>query len=74
MQNELGLDFGQTSADGNFTLQWAACIGMCDQGPAMLVNDKVYTRLTTDSVRQIVAECRQETAGYATQRAEERLV
>ena len=74
LQTDLGLDFGQTSADGNFTLQWAACIGMCDQGPAMLVNDKVYTRLTTDSVRQIVAECRQETAGYATQRAEERLV
>jgi NADH:ubiquinone oxidoreductase subunit E len=74
LRNDLGLDFGQTSADGNFTLEWAACIGMCDQGPAMLVNDKVYTRLTTETVRQIVDECRQETAGYATQRAEERLV
>ena len=74
LQTDLGLDFGQTSADGNFTLQWAACIGMCDQGPALLVNDKVYTRLTSDKVKQIVEECRQSLAGYATERAEEHLV
>jgi NADH:ubiquinone oxidoreductase subunit E len=74
LQNGLGLDFGQTSPDGNFTLEWAACMGMCDQGPALLVNDNVYTRLTAESVRQIVDECRQNTGGFATQRAEEHLV
>ena len=59
LQAELGIGFGQTSDDGLFTLEWAACLGMCDQGPALLVNDVVHTRLTTDRVRQIVAECRE---------------
>ena len=30
--------------DGKFTLEWANCLGMCDQGPALLVNDHVFTR------------------------------
>jgi NADH:ubiquinone oxidoreductase subunit E len=66
LQTDLGIRFGETTADGTFTLQWAACIGMCDQGPALLVNDKVYTRLTPEKVRDM--------AGYATPRAEEHLV
>ena len=31
---------------------------MCDQGPAMLVNDKVYTNLTAEKVHGILEECR----------------
>ena len=62
LQTDLGLGFGDTSADGNFTLTWAACMGMCDQGPAMLVNDKVYTRLTPELAREIVNKCRQSLA------------
>ena len=33
-------------------------MGMCDQGPALLVNDRVYTRVTSETVREIAAECR----------------
>jgi NADH:ubiquinone oxidoreductase subunit E len=31
---------------------------MCDQGPALLVNDQIYTRVTPQSVREVVAACR----------------
>ena len=48
-------------------------MGMCDQGPAMLVNDQVYTRLTPETVHADRAECRQEPAGYAHAAAAERL-
>jgi len=41
----LGLDFGETSKDGLFTLQRTPCIGMCDQAPAALVNEVVLTRI-----------------------------
>lgn len=58
LRTQLGCDFGQTSEDGLFALEWAACMGMCDQGPALLVNDTVYTRLTPESVSDVVAECR----------------
>jgi len=41
-----------------FTLEWASCVGMCDQGPALLVNDEVHTRVTPESAAGIVAACR----------------
>ncbi len=59
LQRQLGIGFGETSADGAFTLEWANCMGMCDQGPAMLVNDNIYTRLTPDKVQAIVQDYRQ---------------
>jgi NADH:ubiquinone oxidoreductase subunit E len=58
LRTELGVDFDQTTADGLVTLEWASCIGMCDQGPALLVDDEVHTRVTPADVRAIVASCR----------------
>lgn len=58
LQEELGIGFNETTPDGVFTLEWAACMGMCDQGPAMLVNDTVYTRLTPAKVAEVIKECR----------------
>jgi len=58
LRRELGVEFGETTADGQVTLEWASCIGMCDQGPALLVDDDVHTRVTPDDVRAIVAACR----------------
>jgi NADH:ubiquinone oxidoreductase subunit E len=62
LRAELGIDFDQTTEDGLFTLEWASCIGMCDQGPALLVGDEVHTRVTPDAVRAIVAACRERGA------------
>jgi NADH:ubiquinone oxidoreductase subunit E len=59
LQNDLGIDFGETTPDGKFSLQWANCLGMCDQGPAMLVNDRIYTRMTPEKVHGILQQCRQ---------------
>ncbi|HUK78237.1 MAG TPA: NAD(P)H-dependent oxidoreductase subunit E, partial [Thermoleophilia bacterium] len=58
----LGIDFGATTDDGVFTLEWASCVGMCDQGPALLVNDRVFTRVTPEKVAEIVAEYRTKAA------------
>lgn len=58
LQDELGISFGETTADEMYSLEWANCMGMCDQGPAMLVNETVYTRLTAQGIRDIVAEYR----------------
>jgi NADH:ubiquinone oxidoreductase subunit E len=55
LREELGIDFDETTDDGLFTLEWASCIGMCDQGPALLVNDEVHTRVTPDDARALVA-------------------
>jgi [NiFe] hydrogenase diaphorase moiety large subunit len=55
---ELGIDFGQTTADGLFSLETTPCIGMCDQAPALLINHKVVTRVSTDMVHEIVQTLR----------------
>ncbi len=52
----LGIKVGETSADGSYSLEFTPCIGMCDQAPAAMVNDVILTDLTSDRVREIVAE------------------
>jgi [NiFe] hydrogenase diaphorase moiety large subunit len=58
LENDLGIKFGETTPDGRFSLEWANCIGMCDQGPAMLVNDQVFTKVTPEKVHDILEGCR----------------
>jgi [NiFe] hydrogenase diaphorase moiety large subunit len=58
LTDELGIGFDEMTDDGMFTLEWTSCIGMCDQGPALLVNDEVHTHVTPDKAREIVAACR----------------
>ncbi len=58
IERELGIKFGETTPDGKFTLKFINCMGMCDQGPAMLINDEVHTHLTPHSVVDILNECK----------------
>ncbi len=69
LENDLGIRFGETSGDGRFGLEWASCLGMCDQGPALLVNDRVYTRVTPEQVPQIIDECKSTFGAHARQAA-----
>jgi [NiFe] hydrogenase diaphorase moiety large subunit len=62
LTDELGVGFDETTSDGLFTLEWASCVGMCDQGPALLVNDQVHTRVTPEAAREIVVACRSAAA------------
>jgi NADH:ubiquinone oxidoreductase subunit E len=63
LENDLGIRFGQTTPDGKFSLYWANCLGMCDQGPAMLVNDQIFTEVTPEKVHGILEQCRRKFAG-----------
>jgi [NiFe] hydrogenase diaphorase moiety large subunit len=67
LQNELGIKFGETTADGRFSLFWANCLGMCDQGPALLINDYVFTKVTADQVFDILEACRRSFGVFALQ-------
>lgn len=66
LQNDLGIGFGETTPDGQFTLEWANCLGMCDRGPALLVNDHVYISVTPERVHEILQECRRRYSSSAT--------
>ncbi|RJP61065.1 MAG: NADH-quinone oxidoreductase subunit NuoE [Ignavibacteriales bacterium] len=56
IERELGIKFGETTKDKRITLEYANCLGMCDQGPAMIVNDRVYSHLTPEKAVQILNE------------------
>ncbi len=71
LENDLGISFGETTPDGKFTLLWANCLGMCDQGPAMLVGEKVYTRVTPEQIHGILEECRSQFGVHALARPQE---
>ena len=58
IENELGIAFGETTPDGHFTLEYANCLGLCDQGPALLVNDIAFTEVTPEKVHEIIDGCR----------------
>lgn len=55
IEKEFGIKAGETTADGRITLETTSCIGLCDQSPAMLVNDTPHTRLTPEQTRRILA-------------------
>ena len=54
LKEELGIKEYQTTPDKRFTLEPVSCLGLCDQAPAMMINDKVYGNLTRRKVREII--------------------
>ncbi len=57
LQNDLGITFGETTPDGKFSLEWANCLGVCDQGPGILVNEQVFSNVTPEKVHEIIEAC-----------------
>lgn len=74
LENDLDIEFGETTPDGMFTLEYANCLGMCDQGPAMLVNEQVFTHVTPEKVHDIIEGCRRAFSAFAVQHEEEHIV
>ncbi|MHB8930524.1 MAG: NADH-quinone oxidoreductase subunit NuoE [Melioribacteraceae bacterium] len=56
LERELGIKFGETTKDNKFTLEFVNCLGMCDQGPAVLINERVYPKVTPEKAVQILSE------------------
>ncbi len=56
IERELGIKFGETTKDNRITLEFTNCLGMCDQGPAMIVNERVYTKLDPEKAVKILSE------------------
>jgi NADH-quinone oxidoreductase subunit E len=50
----LGVQYGQTTPDGRFTLLPIVCLGCCDKAPAMMVDDDLHTNLTPEKIDAIL--------------------
>ncbi len=51
---KLGIQPGETTADGRVTLEYAECLGLCDCAPAILVNDTVHGNMTKQKIDELV--------------------
>ncbi|MGD9929532.1 MAG: NADH-quinone oxidoreductase subunit NuoE [Mangrovibacterium sp.] len=55
-KRQLGIEVGQTSPDGKFSLSCLRCVGACGLAPVVLVGEKVYGRVSPQQVSKIIAE------------------
>ncbi len=55
LKAKLGIDFGQTTADGKFTLVDVQCLGACGEAPVIQVNNDFYTRLDRAGLDRLLA-------------------
>lgn len=54
LKETLGIDGGECTPDGKFSLDACRCVGACGLAPVLMVNDEVYGRLTVDDVDGIL--------------------
>ena len=54
----LGINVGETTKDGLFTLEFTSCLGVCGNAPVMMINDDVYGDLTEEKVEEIIEKIR----------------
>ncbi len=59
LKRELGIEVGETTPDGLFTLELTSCLGVCGVAPAMMVDDEVYGNLTEERLREILDSYRE---------------
>ena len=50
----LGIGYGETTADGRFTLLPVCCLGACDRGPALMIDDLTYGPVAPDDVAALL--------------------
>jgi len=55
LKQKLGIDWGQTTPDGKFTLKQVECLAACGGAPAMLIGKNYYENLTPEKIDTILA-------------------
>lgn len=64
----LGIEVGETTEDGQFTLVELECLGSCDTAPVALVDEQLHEGLTPEQVTRIIDEVRARDTGAAGER------
>jgi len=54
VEKKIGVKAGNTTPDNKFSLEAVRCVGACAQGPIMLVNDQVYTKMSSVRAEELI--------------------
>lgn len=60
LEKELGIKAGETTEDGIFTIQTVNCVGACAMAPVIMINEKVYGKVTISQIPEILEEERKD--------------
>ena len=60
LEKTLGISEGKTTEDGMFSLDATRCLGCCGLAPVLMIDDRVYGRLTPDDIPGIIENFRKE--------------
>jgi len=60
LRTELGIEPGQSTEDGLFTVERVACLGCCSLAPVVMLDQEVHGRLTGDKLKKIVRKAAKE--------------
>lgn len=58
LRQRLGIGFGETTKDQRFTLLPTVCLGDCDHGPVMMVNDDLHRNLVPEQLEGVLERYR----------------
>lgn len=56
LQDLLGIEIGETTKDGLFTLELSSCLGMCSVAPAMMIDEMPFGNLTKEKMKTIIQQ------------------
>ena len=60
IKTELGIDMGETSSDGLFSLDESRCLGVCAMAPVVTVNHEIHGNVTPRKVPELLNRLREE--------------
>jgi formate dehydrogenase subunit gamma len=56
VKKRLGIDYGETTSNGLFTLEPVYCLGNCACSPSLRVNDDLHARVTAETFDELIAQ------------------
>ncbi len=59
-RTELDIEMGETSKDEMFSLECSRCIGVCALAPVVIINDRVFSRVTPNQVPDLIEKMKSE--------------
>ena len=55
LQKELSIEAGETTRDGQFSLEMVRCLGCCGLAPVVSIEEKVYRRMSPTKMKEVLS-------------------
>jgi NADH:ubiquinone oxidoreductase subunit E len=63
-RTELGIDIGETTSDGLFSIEGTRCIGVCALAPVVTINEEVFSKLKPTDVPELLNKLKEREFAY----------